>query len=40
VALHPSGVGYLTVLDADEPSRETARSLRGFMVTDLLEQGE
>ncbi len=40
VALHESTVGYLTVLDADEPSRESARSLRGFLLADVLSGGE
>jgi hypothetical protein len=38
--LHPSAVGHLTVLDADRPTRESARSLRGFLVADLLDRGE
>jgi hypothetical protein len=40
VVLHPSTVGHLTVLDADRPTREHARSLRGFLVADLLDRGE
>jgi hypothetical protein len=40
VVLHPSAVGHLTVLDADSPSRESARSLRGFALAGLLDRGE
>jgi hypothetical protein len=40
VVLHPSVVGYLTVLDADRPTRESARSLHGFLVAGLLDRGE
>jgi hypothetical protein len=31
--------GGLTVLDADRPERKTARSLLGFMYTDVLQRG-
>jgi hypothetical protein len=40
VVLHRSTVGHLTVLDAARPTRESARSLRGFVVADLLDRGE
>jgi hypothetical protein len=40
VVLHDSTVGHLTVLDARNPTRETARSLRGFVIADLLDRGE
>ena len=40
VVLHAGNIGYLTVLDADRPTREYARSLRGFLVADLLDRGE
>jgi hypothetical protein len=40
VILHQGSIGYLTVLDADRPTREYARSLRGFLVADLLDRGE
>jgi hypothetical protein len=40
VVLHASTVGHLTVLDAARPTRDSARSLRGFLVTDLLDRGE
>jgi hypothetical protein len=40
VVLHRSAVGHLTVLDAERPTRESARSLRGFVVADLLDRGE
>lgn len=39
VVLHDSAVGHLTVLDANEPTRENARSVRGFVIADLLEGG-
>ncbi len=35
--LHDSDVGYLTVLDAREPMRDTAQSVRGFYVSGLLD---
>ena len=38
--LHPSRLGYLTVLDADDPTRESARSVRGFLAAGLLDRGE
>jgi hypothetical protein len=38
--LHPSQVGHLTVLDADTPTREAARSIRGFLAAGLLNGGE
>jgi hypothetical protein len=37
--LHQSDVGHLTVLDAAKPRRDTAHSVRGFLVADLLERG-
>jgi hypothetical protein len=40
VVMHPSEVGHLTVLDADEPTREAARSVRGFLAAGLLNRGE
>jgi hypothetical protein len=33
-------VGYLTVLDADQPDRKGARSAYGFLLTDYLERGK
>ena len=38
--LHPSRVGHLTVLDADKPTRDAARAVRGFLAAGLLDQGE
>jgi hypothetical protein len=38
--LHPSQVGHLTVLDADTPTREAARSIRGFLAAGLLNGGQ
>lgn len=32
--------GNITVLDADAPTRKTARSLKGFLLTDSLERGQ
>ena len=40
VAFHDSAVGYLTVVDAAEPARESARSLRGFLLADVLSGGD
>ena len=36
--LHESHLGHITVLDADKPTREAARSVRGFLAG-LAEQG-
>jgi hypothetical protein len=36
---HPESGGAITFLDADKPLRSTARSLVGFLYTDLLEGG-
>jgi hypothetical protein len=36
----PMNVGYLTVLDADQPDRKGARSAYGFLLTDYLERGQ
>jgi hypothetical protein len=33
-------VGYVTVLDADQPDRKGARSVYGFLLTDYLERGQ
>jgi hypothetical protein len=38
--LHPSLLGHVTLLDADKPSRKTARSLRGFVFDGILDRGE
>lgn len=35
---HPGG--HLTILDADNPERATARSIQGFLLRDLLERPE
>ena len=40
VVLHPRRLGHLTVLDADKPTREAARSVRGFLAAGLLDRGE
>jgi hypothetical protein len=40
VAVHQSAIGYLTVLDAASPKRETAKSVRGFLVAGLLDRGQ
>ena len=36
VALHPDASGYVTLIDGTTPSRETALSSRGFLLTDAL----
>jgi hypothetical protein len=36
-AVHPSAAGWVTLLDARDPRRETARSTRGFLLTDILD---
>ena len=36
----PMNVGYVTVLDADQPDRKGARSAHGFLLTDYLERGQ
>jgi hypothetical protein len=38
--IHDSPVGYVTVLDAKKPTREGARSVRGFLIAGLLDRGE
>jgi hypothetical protein len=38
--VHESTVGYVTFLDAAAPSRETAHSVRGFFLSDILDRGE
>ncbi|MBI5516118.1 MAG: hypothetical protein HY909_20205 [Deltaproteobacteria bacterium] len=38
LALHPSAAGWVTLLDGRSPARETARSFRGFLLADLLEE--
>jgi hypothetical protein len=38
--VHPSSIGYVTVLDAVTPSRKTAESVEGFFVSKLLDRGE
>jgi hypothetical protein len=38
--VHPSQLGYVTVLDTHEPSRDHARSVRGFFVSGILDRGE
>jgi hypothetical protein len=35
---HAHSAGYLTVIDADDPDRATARSIQGFLYTDLLQR--
>jgi hypothetical protein len=36
----PEGVGYVTLIDAKNPSRETATSIRGFAIAGLLDRGK
>jgi len=40
VVTHNSSFGYVTILDASEPSRRSAVSLRGFMFDGVLDRGE
>ncbi len=41
VVVHSAAGGWITVLDGNSPLRETARSIRGFLLTGLLDdQGE
>lgn len=40
VVLHDSTEGYLTVLDTGRPSRDSARSLRGFLLAGVLSEDE
>jgi hypothetical protein len=39
VVLHSSGIGYVTLLDLERPSRDSALSLRGFYVSGSLDRG-
>ncbi len=36
---HGGNEGFITVLDADKPERASARSVRGFLLQDLLSRG-
>ncbi|MGD0839076.1 MAG: hypothetical protein ABSB49_20765, partial [Polyangia bacterium] len=36
----PNAVGNLTVLDADNPQRSTARSAYGFLLSDYLQRSQ
>ncbi len=38
VAVHPSTMGSLTVLDAADPRRETARTLHGYLLDSMLDR--
>lgn len=38
--VHPSSIGYVTVLDADSPNRDNAVSVEGFFISDVLDRGE
>lgn len=40
VVLHPSSGGWLTVLDGAAPTRAGARSIEGFLFTDVLQRAE
>jgi len=40
VALHDAADGWITVVDGTDVTRERSRSLRGFLLTDLLDEGE
>ncbi len=39
VAVHASPVGHITVLDAENPDRDTALSVRGFFLAGALDRG-
>jgi hypothetical protein len=38
LAIHPATAGSLTLLDGDNPQRETARVVTGYLAADLLDQ--
>jgi hypothetical protein len=38
-ALHEADIGYVTLVELDEPDREHAISVRGFFVNNLLDRG-
>jgi hypothetical protein len=38
VVVHPGAAGSLTVLDAENPARDTAATLQGFLLTDLFDR--
>ncbi|MBN1654733.1 MAG: hypothetical protein JXA30_13260 [Deltaproteobacteria bacterium] len=38
--VHPSSIGYVTVLDAKSPSRKSAVSVEGFFISHVLDRGE
>lgn len=40
VVVHPSLLGYVTLIDANEPSLKKARSLRGYLFDGILDRGE
>lgn len=40
VALHDASDGWITVVDGTDPTRERAHSLRGFLLSGLLDEGE
>jgi len=40
VALHDAADGWITVVDGTDVTRERSRSLRGFLLTGLLDEGE
>lgn len=37
--VHDNPFGYVTVVDVKDPSRESARAIRGFMLQDVLDRG-
>jgi hypothetical protein len=39
-AIHSSNIGYVTLLDLDEPGRTGAIALRGFFISGRLDRGE
>jgi hypothetical protein len=40
VATHAGSAGYLTVIDAVKPKRDSAKSVRGYLLAGLLERGQ
>jgi hypothetical protein len=38
--LHPSDIGYVTFLDLDSPTRDSAVSVRGFFISGSFDRGE
>ena len=37
--VHKNPFGYVTVVDVEDPSRDSAKAIRGFMLADVLDRG-